>query len=194
MLTNDCFLNPKVESKLRQVIFGDLVSDKFGLLYKCHTQKSVELIKKLAVEPNLSQSDTKILIAAAYGLHWGCANLCKGFDAHFDNPFKHQIGCLRLASSKIERFLYYYASKDFSQKEILEVVMIIEEQEAKSFDEGSLSSIMFKATITSWAEMIVKQELCGVSEHQTSELVKVGKNYLKKEQTKIENELLKKIV
>jgi kynurenine formamidase len=125
---------------------------------------------------------------AAYSLHWGCANLCKGFDAHFDNPFEHQTGCLRLASSKIERFLYYYASKDFSQKEILEVAMIIEEQEAKSFDEGSLSSIIFKATITSWAEMIVKQELCGVSEHQTRELVKAGKNYLKKQQIKLENE------
>ncbi len=193
-MINNSFLHPKVESRLKQVIFGDLVSDKLGFLYKNHTQNTIGLIKKLAAELNLSQSDAKILIAAAYGLHWGCVNLFNTTNVHFDNPFKHRTDCLRLASSKLERFLNYHASKEFSQKEILEIVKVIEAQALKSFTEGTLSSILFEATLVSWAEMISNQELLGVSNDQRIELVKTGKSYLKLQLAKLKSESSKQII
>ncbi len=194
MVMNDFYLHPKVESKLKQVIFGDLVSKKYGLLYKNHTLKLIELIKKFSTELNIESSDTKVLLASAYGLHWGCANLFTSSDSHFDNPFRHHSGCLRLASSKIERFLYYHASKYFSQKEILRVIKTIEDQSLQLFDERSLSSILFEATIISWAEMIIYQEFERISSHTKIELTKVGKSFLLEEQEKLKSSLLKQMI
>lgn len=189
MVMNDFSLHPKVESRLRQVIFGDLISKKFGLLYKNHTLRLIELIKKYSAEFILSNSDTKVLLTSAYGLHWGCTNLFKGSDLHLENPFRHHAGCLRLASSKIERFLNYHFSKNFSQREILNVVKIIEEQSLKDFDRGNLSSIMFKATVISWEEIIVNQEFEGVLNQIKTKLTKIGKSYLLEEQEKLKSEL-----
>lgn len=194
MAKNDSFLHQKVESKLKQVIFGDLISDKLGLLYKNHTQKSVELIKNSSVELNLSNLDTKVLLASAYGLHWGCVNLFACSESHPKNPFQHRAGCLRLASSKLERFLQYHSSRDFSQKEIFQVVKIIEDQNLESFDEDALSLMLFEVTAISWAKMIANQELLGVSGQLKNELIMIGKDYLKKERTKLKSELSKQVI
>ncbi len=152
-------LDPRVENKIKQIIFSDLINQQYGDCYKLHTQRMISWVQIVSQELGLCQSDQKVLITAAYAYHWGCGNLYHQPFVHLDSIAKHKKKCFQLASSKIERFLGYNLSRFFSQNEMLLICNILEDQVKDISKMSTLAVVLNESALIAWVEMLADNEL-----------------------------------
>lgn len=173
---NNFAFHKTLERKLRQIIFTDLIHDRFGKLYKIHLESMLAWLRLLASEMQLPAVDQKILLTAAYGYHWGCGNLFDLDHAHQEQPLKHNTKCFQLAASKLERFLSYHFSKLFSQQELLKVAGILEDQ-SHSDKTDQLTSLLRETSVLAWFELYLDKDLSVLGKRETKILEKFNKSY-----------------
>lgn len=180
-------LDPRADNKLKQIILSDLINQRYGNCYKIHTQRMISWVKIISHELDLSNSDQKVLIVAAYAYHWGCGNIFNQPFVHRGDVATHNKKCFQLASSKVERFVGYHLSRYISQNEMLIICDILENQARKILEMSLFATVLFESALIAWAEMLADNEL--PEEHVTQ-----VRKYLATSSSLVSNSVSKQIL
>jgi hypothetical protein len=142
-----------IERKLKQVVLADLVTPQFGALYKLHLEAMRSWLKILSAELSLEAQMVAMLDAAIFGLHWGCVYVNHGLVAVHHNAIEHTSKCYQLSAGKIERFLSFHDSKQFSSSQLITIAKIIEEQVEPNLISSPLAQLLFEISTIAWGEL-----------------------------------------
>jgi hypothetical protein len=126
-------ISNKVEQTLKQIILKDLANHGREGWDKPHTEAVVYWIKQLLQKVD-SDLDSQVLITAAYAHDWGYAGMFEGIDSsNYDEIQKRKAQHMNIGAVKIERLIYQRLAQDFTERQILRVVHLVEKHD--SFDE-----------------------------------------------------------
>ncbi len=123
-------ISQKVEQTLRQIILKDLANHGRKGWDKPHTEAVVYWIKQL-LQKIASDLVAQVLITAAYAHDWGYAGMFEGIDSsNYDQIQKRKAQHMNIGAVKIERLIYQRLAQDFTEKQILRVVHLVEKHDS----------------------------------------------------------------